>query len=687
MNKLSLLLLLLPATTLGQLRDDEDDDGPPPIPRLPPEGQEGAQGRTPPPVDPSGRYQYPPGQYPPPGQYQYPPGQYPPPGQGPKGQYQYPPGQYPQNQYPPGQNPPAQYAPGQYRYPTGQYQAGQYPPGQYQYPQGQYPRASYPSGQYPQNQYPNQYQNQYPNQYPNAYPPGSAPGRDAFGRPVAAPAAPAAPAQPPAPAQPSAPGQWPAPVAAAAPAKLVLTTTNEAARADALACADALENYHLDGARTHCAAALAKDPELALAHLWMAQAALTPAIARTELDRAGALAEKASPCERAFVEGWRAAREARTVAARRAYDQLVSLCGGERRAYIARGQLRQSGLGELEGAVEDYRKAVALDEKVGASENFLGFALADQGKLDEAEVALKKYAALSPSEPNAHDSLAALAVRRGDLAEALAEGHRALTLDPRFVVAHATLGDAFLLAGKAREARREYALLEAEDDAALRHDGAMRAARSMLWEDHTLDAERALVREADTARKAGRLDQAAAAFLEVVRIQVERGALAEAGRGIKEATLALRRPEGEAAGPSNFDEGERRRLGAELTAVRAMALSSIGERELGEARVEELAAQLRLAGDPRAEERVMGLRGWIAWRLGDDKAAVQLLEKASAPSLRFTYALSLARSGDATHGRAIMEELARRGGNDLDTALSRPRAAAWLKVPSPAAAK
>ena len=646
MNKLCLLVLILPATAFGQLRDDEDDDGPPPIPQAPPQGQ----------------YQYPPQGNSPQNQYQYPPGKYPPEG------YRSPPNQYPVNPYSAAQNPPPQYPQAQYRQPT-----GQPPQGRYQYPRGQ-PQGGYPQGyqyspgQYPKEQYPSSPQPYRSNPYPpnpvapqNQYPPRTPPARDA---PLGQPA-----------------------LASATPAKLVLTTANEAARADALGCADAIENYHLDTARTKCAEALAKDPGLALAHLWMAEAAATPAIADSELVRASEAVVRASSCERALVEGYRAWREARVQDARRAYDALVGQCGGDRRAFIGRGQFRQVALADLAGAVEDYRQAIALDDKVGASENFLGFALAAEGKHDEAEVALKRYATLSPGEPNAHDSLATLALRSGDAVGAIAEAHAALTIDPRFVVAHGTLGDALLMTGKAREARREYALLEASDDATVRHDGAMRAARSMLWEDHTLDAERALVREAAGAQKAGRLDQAADAFLEAVRIQVERGALGEAGRGIKEATEALRHPAGETAPTPSMDVGERRRLVAQLTEVRAMALASIGERELAEARADGLAAELKLDADPRAEDRVRGLRGWIAWRLGDDPAALAALTgAATAPSLRFTLALSLARSGDGAHARSIMEELAKRGGNDLETALSRPRAAAWLKLPPPSTA-
>src|SRR4030095_6192862 len=93
---------------------------------------------------------------------------------------------------------------------------------------------------------------------------------DQWGRPIAPPQG-----QPP---QQQPPQQQVQPAPAPPPTPFVITTDIETARADALACADALENYHLDVARTRCADAIAKDDKLALAHLWMAMAAPPPSV-------------------------------------------------------------------------------------------------------------------------------------------------------------------------------------------------------------------------------------------------------------------------------------------------------------------------------------------------------------------------------------------------------------------------
>ena len=463
-------------------------------------------------------------------------------------------------------------------------------------------------------------------------------------------------------------------------ARLSLSTRDEGALNAALACADAVDHFHLDVARTRCGDAVAKDDALALAHLWLAQSLASPEAAGAELAKAEVRAANSSRAERLFVDGWRARKEGRAAQARRAYDELVQILDGEPRAFAARGQLRLEG-GDVDGAVADFERAAALDEKYAAAQNLLGFALAERGQQELAVAALRKYVQMMPQEPNAHDSLALVLLRGGDAVGAAAEARKALAVDGKFVVAHGTLGDALLAEGKLKDARKEYGVLAAADDATLRHDGAMRAARSYFLEEKWTDGERALIKEGDVARRARRSLEATDAFLEAARSQLERGALAEAGRGISEAIVSLQPVEGEVAAPGTpLDEHERRQLKARLVEARAQALALLRERQLAEVRADELEAQLAALGDGRADERVRGLRGWMAWKNGDAKAAKAGLDKAQAPTLRLAYAQVLVEEGDKAKARAIVEELAKRSGNDLETALSRPRAQAMLRA-------
>ena len=486
------------------------------------------------------------------------------------------------------------------------------------------------------------------------------------------------PYYPPPPPRPAAPVPAPAP----APARLTLATRSMEVAQLVTACANALDNYHLDVARKRCGEALAKEDTLAFTHYLLAQAE-APDVANKELARAAELSKSASRGEQLFIESYRAMVQARTADAKKAYDELVRTLPGDARALVARGQFRQTALGDLDGAVADYTRAVELDAKYPAAYNFLAWAEADRGHLPEAQAALKKYVDLAPTEANAYDSLAHLALRRGATDEAIAQAKKALQVDPTFVVAHAVLGDALLFSGKGKDARRSYAALIATDDPQIHHDGAMREARSWLFDGRFGDGERALAAEADLSAKTKRPGDQADALVELARVQLDRNALSEAGQSLRQARATLEAPDNAAI----LTEGQRRLSSSEAIHVRAMVLAAIGERQLADQRADEMGVVLKLGGDARAGQKATALKGWIAARNGDDKMAIGELAQATRPTLRLAYALALVRGGDEGKARAVFDELARRMVNDLEGALTRPRASAWLKQHSAAQAE
>jgi tetratricopeptide (TPR) repeat protein len=466
----------------------------------------------------------------------------------------------------------------------------------------------------------------------------------------------------------------PQPLPPPGPARLTLATRSMDVAQLVTSCANALDNYHLDVARKKCGEALAKEDSLAFTHYLLAQAD-APDVANKELARATDLAKSASRGEQLFIEAYRAMFQARTADAKKAYDELVKTLPGDARALVARGQFKQTALNDLDGAVTDYTHAIELDAKYPAAYNFLAWAEADRGRLEEAQAALKKYVDMAPTEANAYDSLAHMALRRGATDEAVAQAKKALQVDPSFVVAHAVLGDALLFSGKGKEARRSYAALISTDDPQIHHDGAMREARSWLFDGRYGDGERALSAEADLSAKTKRPGDQADALVELARVQLDRNALAEAGQTLRVARTALEAPDNGAV----LTEGQRRGLSSEAIHVRAMVLAAIGERGLAEQRADEMGVVLKMGGDAKAGQKATALKGWIAARNSDDKTAVGELAQATRPTLRLAWALALVRGGEEGKARAVFDELARRMVNDLEGALTKPRAGAWLK--------
>ena len=315
--------------------------------------------------------------------------------------------------------------------------------------------------------------------------------------------------------------------------------------------------------------------------------------------------------------------------------------------------------------------------KYPAAYNFLAWAEAERGHLEEAQAALKKYVDLAPTEANAYDSLAHMALRRGATDEAIAQAKKALQVDPSFVVAHAVLGDALLFAGKGKEARRSYAALIATDDPQIHHDGAMREARSWLFDGRFGDGERALSTEADLSAKTKRPGDQADALVEMARVQLDRGALAEAGQSLRQARAALDAPEAAAI----LTEGERRRLvvggdpRARHGARRRSASASWRRRAPTRWAWCSSSAATRARARSRPRSRAGSRRATATTRSALGDARRRRRGRRCGWPTRWRWCAPATRA----RARAIFDELSRRMVNDLEGALTRPRAAAWLK--------
>jgi Trp operon repressor len=269
-------------------------------------------------------------------------------------------------------------------------------------------------------------------------------------------------------------------------------------------------------------------------------------------------------------------------------------------------------------------------------------------------------------------------------------------------------------------ARKAYGALMASNDPAEHHIGAMDTARSRLLEGPgapttklMLDAEKDYAAEVDYARRLDRRADQVQALLEMTRVQIERGALAEAAHSLQSARDAIdgkleveadkpaapaaaaaakppidkekaERERAEKAAPT-LTEDEKNGFLAETVVLRALLLAGIGERELAHERTVELEKMLRGSdGLQRARE----VRGDLAAREGDRQAVVSLLDQSQRPTAKLALALALGggKPGeqlDIGRARTLMEELSKRVPNDLETALTRGRARAWLKQNPP----
>jgi tetratricopeptide (TPR) repeat protein len=112
--------------------------------------------------------------------------------------------------------------------------------------------------------------------------------------------------------------------------------------------------------------------------------------------------------------------------------------------------------GDLDGAIAEYRQAIALDRKFASAHNNLGIALSDKQDLDGAIAEFRQAIALDPKNAPAHNNLGVALQAKGHLDGALAEYRQAIALNPKYAEAHDSLGFALQAKGDLDGALAEY---------------------------------------------------------------------------------------------------------------------------------------------------------------------------------------------------------------------------------------
>ena len=112
--------------------------------------------------------------------------------------------------------------------------------------------------------------------------------------------------------------------------------------------------------------------------------------------------------------------------------------------------------GEVEEAIDHYKRAIELKPDYDLAHNNLGLVLAERGQFSDAIAEYRKALTINPDYEMTHNNLGLALAGGGDLAGAIAEYQRALAIKPGCAVAHNSLGAALAQRGEVAAAAAEF---------------------------------------------------------------------------------------------------------------------------------------------------------------------------------------------------------------------------------------
>ena len=112
--------------------------------------------------------------------------------------------------------------------------------------------------------------------------------------------------------------------------------------------------------------------------------------------------------------------------------------------------------GQLDDAIAEYQKSLALYPTYDLAHLNLGVALGQKGKLDEAMSQYQQALAINPQFDLAHNDLGSALLQKGQLDEAMAQFQAAIAINPTFGEAHYNLGGVLVQKGRVDEAIAQF---------------------------------------------------------------------------------------------------------------------------------------------------------------------------------------------------------------------------------------
>lgn len=242
--------------------------------------------------------------------------------------------------------------------------------------------------------------------------------------------------------------------ASAADSKVPITTKADEAKKEYLTGQDLSDRLLVQESFAHFQKAAELDPDFATNELALATNAPTTKETFEHLNKAVALADKASEAEKWQILATQAALNGDTTKQKEYLDKLVAAYPNDERVQATVGNY-YFGQQDLNQTIEHYKKATEIAPNYSTSYNILGYAYKQQGDYSDAEKAFQKYEQLIPNDPNPYDSYGELLLKMGRYDDSIAQYRKALSINSHFPSSHFGIAGDLMYQGKSAEAQAE----------------------------------------------------------------------------------------------------------------------------------------------------------------------------------------------------------------------------------------
>jgi tetratricopeptide (TPR) repeat protein len=236
---------------------------------------------------------------------------------------------------------------------------------------------------------------------------------------------------------------------------LPITTSSARARDLYLQGVTDYENLYLERCNDDWRAAVKEDPNLGIAWAWIAFNSSNPQEISAARAKAKELAPKLTPGEQLMIAWIVKVQEGDFLGGITAMNDMLEMYPRDKHLlyFAANWLMGENGNEQAQRMLE---KALTIDKNFPAALNDLAYVDARDRKFDKAFVAMDRYVALLPKEPNPQDSYGELLRMAGNFEGSLTHYRDALKIDPDFVTSQLGLGDTYALMGNQEQARIEY---------------------------------------------------------------------------------------------------------------------------------------------------------------------------------------------------------------------------------------